>query len=112
MAGKSAVDIRFAAANSYVAALSGGLGTVKSKLILRTDLDTEAKWVGVFGANQGFLPDNAMFYFNVGANVVTIAGPTQTDESVLPQGVPSHWFNITDLTKIRVNGTCDIVIVW
>lgn len=112
MAGKAAVDIRFCAQNCYVAALSGAIGTVASKLQARADLNTAAEWEAVFGANDGKLPETAMFYFNVGANVVTIAGPTQTDETVLPQGVPSHWFNITDLTKIRVNGTVDIVIVW
>lgn len=112
MSAKPAVDIRFCAENCFVAALSGALGTVAAKLQARADLNTAAEWQALFGASNGRLPETAMFYFNVGANAVTIAGPTATDEATLPQGAPSHWFNITDLSKIRVSGTVDIVIVW
>lgn len=112
MSAKPAVDIRFCATNCYVANLTGALATLASKLQARTDLDTAAEWTALFGAPNGFLPESAMFYFNVGASAVTIAGPTQADETTLPQSTPSPWFTITDLTKIRVNGTVSVVIIW
>lgn len=113
MPGRNVNDVRFSNPNFYVGNLSGAIDTLYAKMAAAAELNTEAKWKTVFNVpTGGLLPDTAMVCFIIPAGACTIGSDINALVSTLPQSSPTPWIPCNNALKIKISGTCDVLVSW
>lgn len=112
MGGRGAVDSYYSHKNFAIYPLASGAASIAADLIANiTALDTAPEWLSRLAANQGKIPDSAMFYIQseVACNLIDT---TSTNTIPLTVSTPSNLMFLTDLTKINVSAAAKIAIWW